>query len=181
MIEEKEIWRDIFGYEGLYQISNLGNVKSLNYRRTGKEKILKPAKNSSGYLNIILCKNGTNKSMLVHRLVAQAFVQNDSIFNNEVNHKNECKTDNRACNLEFCNAKYNSNYGTRNEIMGKTISKVNKNNNNRSKKVLCVETNVIYLSTYEVQRKLGFRNQGISMCCNGKLNTCGGYHWMYVD
>lgn len=71
-----EIWKDIDGYEGLYQISNEGNVKSLNYSHTGKERLLKPASNRGGYLHVQLCKDGKVKHHTVHRLVAQAFIEN---------------------------------------------------------------------------------------------------------
>ena len=118
--EEIEEWRDIEGYSGLYQVSNLGRVKSLNYRRTGKEGILKEAKRRDGYLDLCLCKNKKNKQYLTHRLVAMAFIENPNNYP-MVNHKNEIKTDNRASNLEYCDALYNANYGTRNERMANSL------------------------------------------------------------
>lgn len=156
-----EIFKEIEGYEN-YQISNYGTVKSLKF---GKERILKPAKNSSGYLYVILSKQGKVKNHYIHRLVARAFLLNPNNYP-IINHKNEIKTDNRVENLEFCDAKYNINYGT-------AIEK-------RSKQVLCVETGVIYPSTNEAQRQLGFNNGNISSACNGRYKQAYGFHWCYV-
>ena len=115
-----EIWKDIVGYEGLYQVSNLGNVKRLKgYKGRGKgyiveEHIIQPSINSRGYQNVILCKNGKTKTFTMHRLVAIAFLYNSDNLP-EVNHKDEDKTNNCVDNLEWCTAKYNVNYGTRNK------------------------------------------------------------------
>ena len=117
--------------------------------------------------------------MYVHRLVCNAFVQNDSLFNTDINHKNECKTDNRATNLEWCTKEYNNNFGSHNERMAKSLTGVY-NNIKKSKPVMCVETNVVYPSNKEVQRQLGVTYQHICDCCNGKRKTCGGFHWKYV-
>lgn len=98
-----EVWKDINGYEGLYQVSNLGNVKSLKY---GKERILKPDVSKFGYLFVDLCKNNICKSFRVHRLVAIVFIPN--LENKEqVNHINGIKTDNMVQNLEWVTAKEN--------------------------------------------------------------------------
>lgn len=174
----EEIFKDIYGYEGLYQISNLGRVKSLNYNKTRKEKILKYRKHRYGYLMVVLFKDGKRKEILVHRLVAQSFLPNPDNLP-QVNHKDENKTNNCVENLEFCDAKYNSNYGTRNERVAKSLTGVY--NTKKSKPVMCIETGVIYPSTNEVQRQLGFSRGNISQCCNGKKNTSYKYHWKYVD
>lgn len=109
----KEIWKDIEGYEGKYQISNLGKVKSLNYRRSGYPGVLKTENNGNGYFALSLCKNGVTEHLYVHRLVAKAFITNPDNLP-EVNHKKEFETDNNCVdNLEWCNRKYNVNYGTR--------------------------------------------------------------------
>lgn len=118
MIEE---WRKIVGYEGLYEVSSLGRVRSLDrYVKTcyeayklQKGKILNPGKNTNGYLQVVLHCNGKYKKCLVHRLVSQAFLPNPDNLP-EVNHKDEDKTNNRVENLEWCTAKYNLSYGTRN-------------------------------------------------------------------
>ena len=117
MIEE---WRPIEGYEGLYEVSNTGRVRSLdmyvksrygNYR-LHKGKVLSPAKDTNGYLTVILSCNGKHNSIRVHRLVAKTFISNpDNLI--EVNHKDEDKTNNSVENLEWCDRKYNINYGSR--------------------------------------------------------------------
>lgn len=106
---EAENWKDIFGYDGVYQVSDLGRVRS---HKSGEWKVLRPVNNSSGYLQVGLCKRRQNKTkrLLVHRLVASYFVDNDNIFNTEINHINEDKTDNRAVNLEWCDRSYNNSY-----------------------------------------------------------------------
>lgn len=125
MIEE--IWRPIEGYEGLYEVSNTGKVRSLDrYVKNGhssyklhKGKVLSPAKDKNGYLKVNLSCNGKNNIIRVHRLVAQAFIEN---FDNlpEINHKDEDKTNNNVTNLEWCDRKYNNNYGTKIERQKKT-------------------------------------------------------------
>ena len=107
----KEIWRDVVGYEGLYQVSNLGRVKSLNYHRSGKEGIMKPVLEDNGYYSVNLYKNGKVKKFSLHRLVVETFlgkIPNGLV----VNHLNEIKSDNRLENLEICTQKENTNYGT---------------------------------------------------------------------
>lgn len=115
-----EEWRPIEGYEGLYEVSNTGRVRSLDmYVKIGygsyrlhKGKVLSPGKNKDGYLLINLHCNEKNKKCLVHRLVAQAFIPNPDNLP-QVNHKDEDKLNNRVENLEWCDAKYNINYGSR--------------------------------------------------------------------
>ena len=117
----EEIWKDIKGYEGLYQVSNLGRVKSLKrivFTKYGKrltiyEKILKAKVHKFGYLEVNLNSNGIAKTLKVHRIVAEAFLPN---LNNypEINHKDENKQNNHIINLEWCTSSYNANYGTRN-------------------------------------------------------------------
>lgn len=167
-----EIFKDIKGYEGLYQVSNMGNVKSLNKR---KGRILKPQKDSDGYLQVNLYKQGKLKHHKIHRLVAQAFIDNPNNYE-EVNHRDEDKTNNNVTNLEWCTRLYNHNYGTINQ----RIAESNINHPKTSKQVLCVETGLIYPSTMEVQRQFGFRNVHISSACNGKLKKAYGYTWRYV-
>ena len=115
----KEIWKDVKGYEGKYLISNTGKVKSLTRNRLLKPVIQK------GYMYIHLCKNSKDKAYLLHRLVAKHFVSNPDNLP-EVNHKNEDKVNNDASNLEWCDAKYNSNYGTRGERISKGLKEYHK-------------------------------------------------------
>lgn len=166
----KEEYKDIEGYENLYQVSNLGNVKSLNYNRTGKERILKPIKDNNGYLFVTLCKEREHIKYSIHRLVAEAFISNSDNLP-QVNHIDEDRTNNNVTNLEWCTAKYNSNYGSRTERSALS----------RSKQVMCIETGVAYPSSSEAARQLGFAQTNISRCCNGIRNTCGGFHWRFVS
>ena len=106
---KKEYWKSVVGYEGLYMVSNWGRVKSIKF---GKERILKPVTNSSGYLLVGLYKNNIEKKYSVHRLVAEAFIPNPYNLP-QVNHKDENKQNNVVSNLEWCTHEYNNTYGTR--------------------------------------------------------------------
>ena len=102
-----EQWRDIFGYDGMYQVSDLGRVRS---KHSGEWKVMGFGRNKSGYLSVNLSKNKEIKHFYVHRLVADAFIPNDDSSNTIINHRNEIKSDNRVSNLEWCDYKYNSTY-----------------------------------------------------------------------
>ena len=104
---KNEKWRDIDGYDGMYQVSDLGRVRS---NKSGEWKVLSGSKDSWGYCIIGLSLNCKRKNYKVHRLVASAFIENDDDTKNEINHINEIKTDNRASNLEWCNRQYNATY-----------------------------------------------------------------------
>lgn len=106
--EVNEIWRDVVGYEGRYQVSNLGRIKSLNYLRTGKEKVLKPSVTDTGYYRVQLCKNGKSVGIALHRLIATTFIANPD-NKRCVDHINTIRTDNRVENLHWCTHKENSN------------------------------------------------------------------------
>lgn len=174
MIEE---WKDIEGYEGVYQVSNLGRVKSLGNDKSRREKILKPKKNNKGRFQVSLCKNGKVYEKQVHQLVLKAFDSNPDNLP-EVNHKDENPENNRLDNLEWCTRKYNINYGTHNERMKKNMTGPFK-----SKPVLCVETGVVYPSAKEAERQTGAFQTAIIRCCRGKLGykTAKGYHWEYAE
>lgn len=182
-----EIWKDIviekngmlYDYSGLYQVSNLGRVRSLNYKRTGEIKVLKSRKRKNGYLEIGLRKNGKKQERFsMHRLVATAFIPNSDVEHKTmVNHIDENPSNNVWTNLEWVTPKENTNHGT-------CIERRTKKNTNgkRSKKIICLETGKVYLSTNDVQRKLGLHQASISRCCNGKGKSCGGLHWkFYTD
>ena len=102
-----ERWKDIDGYDGMYQVSDLGRVRSLKF---GRVKVLRSYKNRDGYLKVFLWKYGKRRNIYVHRLVANAFIPNSDESNNEINHINEDKTDNRSVNLEWCDRSYNVTY-----------------------------------------------------------------------
>lgn len=158
----KEVWKPVKGYEGLYEVSNLGRVKS------SKGKILKNVVNGHGYEHVNLYNNGTIKTVYVHRLVANAFIQNPNGYK-DVNHKDECKTNNCVNNLEFCTVKYNNNYGT-----GK-LRAAEKN----GKRVRCVETGETFISIGAAAKSVGGSKGNLWSVLNGKYKTAYGYHWAY--
>ena len=181
----KEIWRDIEGYEGLYQVSDQGRVKSLERtfidkigrERYFKGRILKPAPNGCGYLSVNLYDCGKKRMFLVHRLVCQAFHKNPN-NKSEVNHINEDKADNRASNLEWCTRTENCNYGTRNKRAGEGIAKA------LSKPIgqYTIDGGLVkaWASLAEVKRQTGFSKGNISQVTSGKLKTAYGYIWKYI-
>ena len=116
-----EIWKPVIGYYGLYEVSNFGRVKSINYNKTGKERLMKQVVNKQGYYQVTLHKNGSMAAKKVHRLVAEAFIPNPNNLPC-VNHKNEDKTDNRVENLEWCSIEYNNRYGMRGKKISEAIS-----------------------------------------------------------
>ena len=171
-----EIFKDIKDYEGLYQVSNLGQILSLNYYRSGKPKLLKPGKNKKGYLLVNLYKNRKRKSYKIHQLVAEHFIPNPDNLP-EINHIDEDKTNNRVDNLEWKSHKDNCNHGTRNERIAKTMT-----NGKRSKPVLQLSLSGELIrewpSISECGRN-GFNHRNIVSCCNGKLKQYKGFRWMY--
>ena len=112
----EEIFKDIKGYEGLYQISNLGRIKSLNYNRTGKEKLLKQSINSNNYFKITLSKNNVMKNFCTHVLVAKAFIENPNMLSC-VNHIDGNKQNNRVDNLEWVTYKQNTIHAYNHNLM----------------------------------------------------------------
>lgn len=175
-----ETWKNIKGYEGLYQVSNMGRVKSLERKvtkgdgeRTVKERILKPCMDRGGYLLVVLYAGGKRKTLKVHRLVCEAFHDNPD-SKPDVNHINEDKTDNRACNLEWSTRRENLNYGTRNERSAKALSK------SVGQYTLHGELIKIWPSTMEAQRQAGFHCGHISSVANGERKTHKGFIWRYV-
>lgn len=166
---EEEIWKAIPGYEGLYEVSNLGRVRSLNYGRTGKVQVLKLTPTKKGYLLTGLHKQGKKKTYKVHRLVAEAFIPNPNNLP-EVNHIDENKTNNRVENLEWCSSKYNSNYGTRNE----RVSEAHK------KKVICLELKRIFDSVTDVTEYLDTYPGNVSTAIR-KGHKCKGYTFKYIE
>ena len=168
---EDEIWCPIKGYEGLYEVSDKGRVKSIGY---GKERILRPGRAGGGYLMVNLCKNGEKKKFLVHRLVSQTFIPNPDNLP-QVNHKDENPSNNYVQNLEWCDQKYNANYGTRTKRQSEKLSKP----------VLQYTESGAFVrewkSTRDVQRKLNYNNGNISKCCTGKRKSAYGFIWKFKD
>lgn len=166
-----EIWKEI---DDRYSVSNLGRVKS-NY--ANKERILKPFKDTRGYLKVDMRHGEERKSMMVHRLVALAFIDNPHPESwNEINHKDEDKTNNCVSNLEWCDTKYNSNYGTRN--IRKAIA--------CQKKIYSLDkdgTITYYNSRNEAGNILGINPTAISKALSDNYpqnKTAGGKQWFYV-
>lgn len=185
----KEIWKDIPGYEGLYQISSLGRVKCLervyycgdkHSRRIQNETILRPT-SVKGYVRLSLSNNGRRSSFLVHRLVAESFLPIPDSLKHlvgtrklQVNHKDENMLNNTVDNLEWCTASYNVNYGKRNE------KAANKNRNGKkSKAVICVETGEVFPSQAEIQRIFGISQGEISRGCHKNFKV-RGLTWKFI-
>lgn len=179
-----EIWKDIEGYEGLYQVSNLGNIRSLtrtvnspNGKRTIQGQLIKPRINRrNGYVIVNLHKDGVSTTFRLHRLVAFAFVNNPNPNSfKEINHKDEILTNNCADNLEWCDSKYNKNYGNHNRKMA--LSK--------SKAVYQYDLDFNFIKEWEslvqIERELGFQRAAISRCCKGKQKTSYGYKWRFKE
>ena len=161
MIEE---WKDIKGYEGLYQVSNLGRVKSLKF---GKERILKTGVDRYGYISVNLYKNNKRKLCKVHRLVAEAFIPN--LENKpEVNHLDEDKTNNMVSNLEWCTRNENVNNGTRNKRISKKLKVISKGTKIKAIDIANGEWNE-YCSIRECARQLELDSSNIRKCLNGEL------------
>ena len=159
----KEVWKDIAGHEGAYQVSNFGNVKS------SKGIIRKLQKNNCGYLYTILIVNKTQKISLVHRLVAKAFIPNP-YKKPHINHKNGDKTDNRVINLEWVTPKENMDHSTN----------VLKRRRTR-KTVLCVETGELFDTISSAAKAKNTHQPAISdVLSNKKRKTAGGFHWRIV-
>lgn len=172
----EEIWKDVLGYEGYYQVSNLGRVKSLEreiwvgqIKKIKKETIMNLPKNTTGYLMVNLCVNKVRKKFLVHRLVASAFIPNENNLP-QINHKDENKENNCVENLEWCNNIYNNNYGLHCE----NISRAN------GKPVMCVETGECFRSQAEAARRIGASASAISVCCLHNHRTVYGLHWRFA-
>lgn len=151
----EEIWKDIKGYEGKYQISNLGKIKSL----IGNSKILKP-EIRTGYYSVELCKNGKRIHKRIHRLVAETFIPNPDNLP-QVNHRDENKLNNQLDNLEWCDNTYNSQYP-----------------NNLS--VYCFDLDKEFRSATEASVHTGVCRTSILKVCRGQLHQAGGMLWCYT-
>lgn len=189
-----EIWKtavyDGIIYEGLYKVSNLGKILSLNYRNTGKADLMTPSDNGHGYFQVGLRKNGETNWCLVHRLVVETFLPNPE-NKPEVNHKDEDKTNNfvflnedgsvdkEKSNLEWSTPKENSNHGTRIERIAKANT-----NGKCSKKVIQLSLSGDFIkewpSIMECARN-GFAHSHVAECCRGERKSHKGFRFMYYD
>lgn len=164
---------------GLYEISNTGKVRSLNYNREKRIKELRPYMNTRGYWAVTLFNNNNEKVKMVHRLVAEAFIEN--IENNAlVNHKDGNKLNNNADNLEWCTPQHNIKEAFR---IGLNKTKQG-TEHHLSRKVKQYDKNYNYIKTWgcikDIQKELGFKTANISACCRGKAKRAYGYIWEYV-
>lgn len=184
----KEEWRAVVGYEGFYEVSNLGNVRSLavysaKYKKVIKRKeprLRKQETSHDGYQRVLLCLYGVHHHFMVHRLVAQAFIPNPDNLP-EVNHKDEDTQNNRVENLEWCTAEYNSNYGT----LPKRISKRMREEHYAAKKVLQYTLDGKYITSYKSQneagRAIGHKNGDVvGRVCRGQAKTAGGFIFRFA-
>ena len=160
-----EIWKDIENYEGLYQVSNLGNVKSLPRSRT-KGGLLSPNSNGHGYLTVQLSKKGKKRRFYIHRLVATAFLQNEENLP-EVDHVNGNRADNRASNLQWISNVEN----LRKKETGIGIPR----------RIICIETGEIFESVAAAAKAVNRGKDTMSYHLRGKTQTCAGKHWEYAD
>jgi len=184
---EEEIWKDVPGYEGVYQASTLGQIRSMDMHipiRGGLQlrrgRILKPIVNIDGYYTVMLCIYRKRKIWRVHKLVGITFIPNPQGFK-IINHKNEIKTDNRACNLEWCDTRYNINYGDR-TAKARAARKLNKRG---FKPVVQMSMDGSLLNVYEsvasAARLTGCHQGAISNCCIGRAKSSGNYRWRFAS
>ena len=180
----EEIWKDVQGYEGKYQISNLGNVKSIKYRGLDYERLLVPKKNNCGRLWVDLWKNGSSKQYLVHRLVAIAFIPNPENLP-QINHIDENVENNMVENLEWCTGMYNVHYYL--ERHG-NVSKRRKPSPKRRRQLdrsiyqmdKCGNIIKEWQDARTLTIELGYNQWSITQCCDGKRKTAYGFKWQYA-
>ena len=179
-MNDSEAWKDIAGYEGLYKVSDKGNIYSVERKDTIGRKIggrtLKPKYDKDGYSQINLYKNRKSKTQKIHRLVAEAFIPNPNGLP-QVNHRDEVKDNNNVENLEWCTNEYNINFGTAIERITQKLSK--------KVKAINVETNEVttFSSTREAGRK-GYDQGNVTKACRGVYyggNLYKGYRWRYEE
>lgn len=176
-----EVWKDVDGFDGKYQVSNTGKVKSFRFSTRYSKKsepfehLLKPSLTREGYLHVTLYNGpGDRKKYTVHQLVAMAFIPNPQKYPT-VNHKDENKLNNNVDNLEWCTYAYNNAYGT-----ARIRSMITKG---RPVKQLTLEGIQIaeYCSIGIAAQLLNISKSGIKVCCAGKIHSFKGYVWRYAE
>ena len=181
-----EIWKDIKGYEGKYQVSNKGRIKSLSraiphlgsFRVIPERIMTQHVSSTNGYYMVSLCKDNKYEWMLTHRIVATAFIPNPNNLP-YINHKDEIKTHNNVENLEWCTHKYNTNYGTCQERRILSLAKTLKN---KSKFIIQYTISGEFVAKYNGRSEIlksGLNYATIIRCCKRKINTSYGYVWRY--
>lgn len=175
---EEEIWKDIVGYEGKYQVSNQGRVRT--FFRHPEGRVLSQRKDKDGYMMCSPFKEGRRKVLKVHRLVALSFIPNPNGLP-MINHKDENRANNKVENLEWCTSKYNANYGThrvklRNFAMfyGASLKPVLQ----YTKKGTRIGE---YISSRMAERETNIPHQNIIQACRITSRTAGGFIWCYAD
>lgn len=176
MESNKEIWADIDGYSGLYQVSNIGRIKSLGGKSNHNSEMIMKQQEILGYMSVTLTKDSVQKMYKVHRLVANAFIDN-SDSKPQVNHKDGNKKNNIVSNLEWVTPSENSKHAFENGL-----SKIQRGKDNqRSITIERIGDNGVILDEYcgyrEAERITGIPHNSISRCCRGKAQSAGGYKW----
>lgn len=171
----KEIWKPVLGYEDRYEVSNLGNVASLKFARGSNRRILKQSTNTWGYSQVTLSKDKKKKNVVIHRLVAEAFIENPQNLP-QVNHIDENKHNNRADNLEWCDSHYNINYGERKARVSNTLKQP-------VVATLPDGTEEFYASVQEAASALGVSHSAISSAIHerDRHRRCKGRKWRFVN
>lgn len=167
----KEAWKNITGYEGKYQVSNIGNVRSLSYRGTGVVKALTPKKNNCGRLWVEL----QGKPFLIHRLVALEFIPNVKDYP-EINHKDGNPQNNNVDNLEWCTGEYNKKVYVENNTCGRPKTRTKPINQ------LDLSGNVVkrWKDSRSITKETRMSQTSITQCCDGKRKTAYGFKWQYA-
>ena len=181
--EVGDVWGDVIGYEGKYQVNTKGEIRSLNYGRMNKICLLKPYLGNRGYLNVVLSKDNKTKIKMVHKLVAEAFIPNED-SKPFIDHINNIKTDNRVENLRWVTHKENM----RNPLTRKRFSESAKKRpisenalKNWQRRIYCKELNKTFDSITQASKELNIPIACICRVCSGNRPHTRGYHFEYVN
>lgn len=174
---EEVVWKDVVGYEGLYQVSNTGVIVSNSFRNGNclrtRQLRLKQVPDRDGYFRVTLCKDNKRHGVIVHRVVAEAFLENPNCYP-VVNHKDENKQNNNAANLEWCTVRYNTRY---NDSHIRRFASLRKPIRQLSMRGEFIKD---WPCRAEIQRDTGITPSNITLCCLGKRRSAGGFKWEYA-